>query len=80
MAAINEHTRKMITTAIKTNTDAYRDGWDRIFSKRTKSERMQCPKCGWWMPRDEYERALAVYDYPCACKQAELTDYVPGDQ
>lgn len=34
MAAVNEHTRKMITTAVRKNTDAYRDGWDRIFGTR----------------------------------------------
>lgn len=34
MAAVNEHTRKMITTGIKTTTDAYREGWDRIFGEK----------------------------------------------
>lgn len=34
MAAVNEHTYRMITTAIKTTTDAYREGWERIFGKK----------------------------------------------
>lgn len=36
MAAINDTTRKMITTAVKGTTQAYRDGWDRIFSKKAE--------------------------------------------
>lgn len=32
MAAINEHTRKQIMTGPP--SDAYRDGWDRIFGQK----------------------------------------------
>lgn len=57
MAAINDTTRKMITTAIKVNTPEYRDGWDRIFGRKvelpTAANREQarqargcsCPAC-----------------------------------
>lgn len=44
MAAINEHTRKMITTAIKKTSDEYREGWDRIFGKKKPArEQHECP-------------------------------------
>lgn len=43
MAARNEHTCKMITTAIKTTTDAYREGWDRIFGKKKPQEHLISP-------------------------------------
>lgn len=43
MAARNEHTCKMITTAIRTTTDAYREGWDRIFGKKKPQEHLVSP-------------------------------------
>ena len=40
MATVNDHTRKMVTTAIKPTTDAYRDGWDRIFRKQEQQPKV----------------------------------------
>lgn len=35
MASVNDHTRKMQTTAIKETTAAYREGWERIFGAKS---------------------------------------------
>lgn len=49
MAAINDTTRKMITTAIRGTTDAYRVGWDRIFGElptaASREQLCRCPAC-----------------------------------
>ncbi len=34
MATNNDITRRMITTAIKPTTDAYREGWERVFGDK----------------------------------------------
>lgn len=38
MAAKNDHTFRLITTAIRPTTDAYREGWERIFGKEEDGE------------------------------------------
>jgi len=61
MATSNDITGDSIQT--KTNTDQYRDGWDRIFGKKKKPETNEVPAvgCGLVVPGQQNSQGQTIF-------------------